>query len=167
VVVVGLRELVRDVSGPDYPLSTDMLSSWRLLPRCLLLAWWLLGSLALRRNVLRQVSTFMLSAWREFRCYPLPSFVVLGVFAHGRTCRNLNRLLSETCRGSGGFVFMLLDTCLVVIGSSSLDLVVLEPCSYAIDARVKLETASTTVSFVSCVGETNPIQVGQTPVSDS
>jgi hypothetical protein len=60
---------------------------------------------------------------------------------------------------------LLLDTCLGVIGSSSLDLVVPEPCLYAIDARVKLETAST-VSFVSCVGEVNPIEVGQIHVSD-
>jgi hypothetical protein len=52
-----------------------------------------------------------------------------------------------------------------VFGSSSLDLVVPEPCSSAIDARVKLETAST-VSSGSCVGEIDPIEVGRTHVSD-
>jgi hypothetical protein len=60
---------------------------------------------------------------------------------------------------------LLLDICLGVIMSSSLDLDVLEPCSSAIDARVKLETASI-VSFVSCVGEIDPIEVGRTLVSD-
>jgi hypothetical protein len=63
------------------------------------------------------------------------------------------------------FFFLFLDTCLGLIGSSSLDLVVPEPCSYAIDARVKLETAST-MSSVSCVGEIDPIEVGRTPISD-
>jgi hypothetical protein len=55
---------------------------------------------------------------------------------------------------------LVLDTCLGIIGASSLDLVVLEPCTSVIDARVKLETAST-MPFVSCVGE-----VGRTRISD-
>jgi hypothetical protein len=51
LVVVGVHELVCDVSEPDYPMSPDPFSSWRLEPRCLLLAWWLLGPLMLRRDV--------------------------------------------------------------------------------------------------------------------
>jgi hypothetical protein len=106
VVVVGLPELVCDVSGPDYPLSTDLSSCWRLLPRYLLLAWWLLGPLALRRNVSELASsTVDVPVERVARVSVLlvTCVVVLGVHAHCRTCLNLIRLLSEACRASGGF----------------------------------------------------------------
>ena len=53
------------------------------------------------RNVLYQLSTFLLSAWRVLPCYPLPALWCLANLRVVGTCRNLIRLLSETCRARG------------------------------------------------------------------
>ena len=104
VVVIGLRELVCDVSGPDYPLSTNLSSSWRLLPRCLLLAWWLPRPLTLRRDVSeRAVSAVDVPVERvtSVAVLPVPALWCLATLRVVGTCRNLIRLLSETCRARG------------------------------------------------------------------
>ena len=153
VVVVGLRELVCDVSGPDYPLSTDLSSSWRLLPRCLLLAWWLPRPLTLRRDVSeRAVSAVDVPVERvaSVAVLPVTCVVVLGKPACGRDVSEPYSSVVGDLSSSWRLFFLLLDTCLGVIGSSSLDLAVPEPCSSPFDARAKLEPASTVPSVSLC-----------------
>jgi hypothetical protein len=151
VVVVGLRELVCDVSGLYYPLSTDMSRSWRLLTRCLLLAWWLPRPLTLRRDVSERALSIVdvpVERVASVAVILVTYVVVLGIPARGRDVSEHYLSVVGDLSSSWRLFFLFLDTCWGVIGSSSLDLAVPEPCSSAIDARAKLEPAST-VPFVS------------------
>jgi hypothetical protein len=114
VVVVGVRELACDVSGPDYPLSTDMSSSWRLLPRCLLLAWWLPRPLTPRRHVSeRALSALDVPVERvaSVAVLPVTCVVVLGKPARGRDVSEPYSSVLGDLSSSWRLFFLLLDTC--------------------------------------------------------
>jgi hypothetical protein len=114
VVVVGLRELICDVSGPDYPLSTDMSSSWRVLPRCMLLAWWLSRPLTLRRDVPeRALSAVDVPVERVASVAVLPDtcVVVLRKHARGRDVSEPFSSVVGDLSSSWRLFFLLLDTC--------------------------------------------------------
>jgi hypothetical protein len=108
-----------------YPMSTDMSSSWRLLPRCLLLSWWLLGPLTLRRDVSERASSAIdvpIQRVASFAVLHVTCVVVLGVPAHGRDVSEPYSFVVGDLSCSWRLFILLLDTCLGVIGSSSLDL---------------------------------------------
>jgi hypothetical protein len=87
--------------------------------------------------------------------------MVLGIPAHGRDVSEPYSFIVGDMSSSWRRFFLLLDTYLGVIGSSSFDLVVPKPCSSTIDARVKLETVSA-MPYVAWVGEVDPSEVGRT-----
>ena len=164
MVVVGLRELVCDVSGPDYPLSTDLSSSWRLLPRRLLLAWWLPRPLTLRRDVSeRAVSAVDVPVERvaSVAVLPVTCVVVLGTPACGRDVSEPYSSVVGDLSSSWRLFFLLLDTCWGVIGSSSLDLTVPEPC-HLLSTHAPSLGRLLLCRLFPCVGEVDPSEVGRT-----
>jgi hypothetical protein len=109
---VSLFATYRDLI--DYPLSTDLSNSWQLLPRCLLLAWWLPRPLTLRRDVSeRALSAVDVPVERvaSVAVLPVTCVVVLGKPARGRDVSKPYSSVVGDLSSSWRLFFLLLDTC--------------------------------------------------------